>query len=93
MSGDGYVQGAGYVVCVGFGYVLVMGMSKGVGMSRGNSRASRGWVDTHHPGHGTSGIGTTPPLNVTGSNFEITFVSEKHMVEDDVLFTNHLAGK
>ena len=31
--------------------------------------------------------------NVTGSNFEITFVSEKHMVEDDVLFTNHLVGK
>ena len=31
--------------------------------------------------------------NVTGSNFEITFVSEKHVVEDDVLFTNHLAGK
>ena len=25
--------------------------------------------------------------------FEITIVSEKHMVEDDVLFTNHLAGK
>ena len=32
-------------------------------------------------------------LIVTGSNFEITFVSEKHVVEDDVLFTNHLAGK
>ena len=32
-------------------------------------------------------------INVTGSNFEITFVSEKHVVEDDVLFTNHLAGK
>ena len=30
---------------------------------------------------------------VTGSNFEITFVSEKHVVEDDVLFTNHLEGK
>ena len=30
---------------------------------------------------------------VMGSNFKITFVSEKHMVEDDVLFTNHLAGK
>ena len=30
---------------------------------------------------------------VTGSNFEITFVSAKHMVEDDVLFTNYLAGK
>ena len=28
-----------------------------------------------------------------GSNFEITFVSEKHVAEDDVLFTNHLAGK
>ena len=27
-----------------------------------------------------------------GFNFEITFVSEKHVVEDDVLFTNHLAG-
>ena len=24
-------------------------------------------------------------MYVTGSNFEITFVSEKHMVEDDVL--------
>ena len=32
-------------------------------------------------------------LYVTGSNFKITFVSEKHVVEDDVLFTNHLAGK
>ena len=30
---------------------------------------------------------------VTGSNFEITFVLEKHVVENDVLFTNHLAGK
>ena len=30
---------------------------------------------------------------VTGSDFEITFISEKHMVEDDVLFTNHLVGK
>ena len=28
-----------------------------------------------------------------GSNFEITFVSEKHMVEEDVLLTNHLVGK
>ena len=28
---------------------------------------------------------------VTGSNFEITFVSKKHVVEDDVLFTNYLA--
>ena len=27
------------------------------------------------------------------NGFEITFVSEKHMVEDDELFTNHLAGK
>ena len=27
------------------------------------------------------------------NGFEITFVSEKHMVEDDVLLTNHLAGK
>ena len=25
--------------------------------------------------------------------FEITFASEKHVVEDDVLFPNHLAGK
>ena len=31
--------------------------------------------------------------NVIGLNFEITFVSEKHVVEDDVLFTNHLVGK
>ena len=31
--------------------------------------------------------------NVTGSNLEITFVSEKHVAEDDVLFTNHLVGK
>ena len=31
--------------------------------------------------------------SVTGSNFEITFISEKHVVEDNVLFTNHLAGK
>ena len=30
---------------------------------------------------------------VTGLNFEITFISEKHVVEDDVLFMNHLAGK
>ena len=27
------------------------------------------------------------------NGFEITFVSEKHIVEDGVLFTNHLAGK
>ena len=27
------------------------------------------------------------------NGFEITFVSEKHVVEDNVLFTNHLAGK
>ena len=26
-------------------------------------------------------------------NFEIIFISEKHVVEDDVLFTNDLAGK
>ena len=32
-------------------------------------------------------------VNVMGSNFEIIFVLEKHVVEDDVLFTNHLAGK
>ena len=30
---------------------------------------------------------------VTGSNFKATFVLEKHMAEDDVLFTNHLVGK
>ena len=29
----------------------------------------------------------------TCNGFKITFVSEKHVVEDDVLFTNHLAGK
>ena len=28
-----------------------------------------------------------------GSRFEITFVLEKHVVEDDVLFTNYLVGK
>ena len=28
-----------------------------------------------------------------GLNFEITFVLEKHVVEDDALFTNNLAGK
>ena len=27
------------------------------------------------------------------NGFKITFVSEKHMVEDDILFTNHLVGK
>ena len=27
------------------------------------------------------------------NGFEITFILEKHMVEDDVLFTNHLVGK
>ena len=27
------------------------------------------------------------------NGFDITFVSEKHVVEDDVLFTNYLAGK
>ena len=27
------------------------------------------------------------------NGFEITFVSEKHMVEDDILFTNHLVRK
>ena len=27
------------------------------------------------------------------NRFEITFVSEKHVVEDNVLFTNHLARK
>ena len=32
-------------------------------------------------------------LHVTGSDVKITFVSEKHVVDDDVLFTNHLVGK
>ena len=32
-------------------------------------------------------------IYVTGLNFEITFVSEKHLVEDDILLTNHLAVK
>ena len=27
------------------------------------------------------------------NGFEITFVLEKHVVEDNVLFTNHLVGK
>ena len=27
------------------------------------------------------------------NGFEITFISEKHVVEDDILFTNHLVGK
>ena len=27
------------------------------------------------------------------NGFEITFVLEKHVVEDSVLFTNHLVGK
>ena len=27
------------------------------------------------------------------NGFEITFILEKHMVEDNVLFTNHLVGK
>ena len=31
-------------------------------------------------------------IYVTGLNFKITFVSENHVVEDDVLFTNHLVG-
>ena len=30
---------------------------------------------------------------VMGLNFKITFISEKHVVEDDVLFTNHLVRK
>ena len=48
-------------------------------------------VDTHTSPPWTH----TPPApgHVTGSNFEITFVSEKHVVEHDVLFTNHLVGK
>ena len=36
---------------------------------------------------------TMPDLYVTCSNFGITFVLEKHVVEHDVLFTNHLVGK
>ena len=32
-------------------------------------------------------------FNVTGSNLEMTFISEKHVVEDHVLFTNHLTRK
>ena len=32
-------------------------------------------------------------LNPYCNGFEITFVSEKDVVEDDVLFTSHLAGK
>ena len=32
-------------------------------------------------------------FNVMGSRFEITSASEKHMVEDDILCTNHLVGK
>ena len=43
--------------------------------------------DGDFDGHGYGDV------TVTGSNFEITFVSEKHVVEDDVLFTNHLVGK
>ena len=27
------------------------------------------------------------------NGFAITFISEKHVVEDNVLFTNHLVGK
>ena len=27
------------------------------------------------------------------NGFEISFVSAKHVGEDDILFTNHLAGK
>ena len=33
------------------------------------------------------------PLGGVCNGFEITFVSEKHVVENDVLFTNHLSGK
>ena len=36
---------------------------------------------------------TITGLYCNGLNFKITFVSEKHVVEDDVLFTTHLAGK
>ena len=32
-------------------------------------------------------------VNVTGLRFKITSVLEKHVVEEDTLFTNHLAGK
>ena len=32
-------------------------------------------------------------ITVIGLNFKITFILEKHVVEDNVLFTNHLAGK
>ena len=36
-------------------------------------------------------------IKVIGSRscngFKITFILEKHVVKDDVLFTNHLAGK
>ena len=42
---------------------------------------------------GTSVVLFLNEITVTASNFEITFVLEKHVVEDDVLFTNHLVGK
>ena len=32
-------------------------------------------------------------MGILCNGFEITFVSEKHEVEDDILFTNHLAEK
>ena len=33
-------------------------------------------------------------INLCNCNgFKITFISEKHVVEDNVLFTNHMAGK
>ena len=50
-------------------------------------------------GYTTSGYGAhiRPGLcrlcAILCNGFEITFISEKHVVEDDVLFTNHLVGK
>ena len=48
------------------------------------------------PPHRSRTAGGTHPTGMLScycNGFEITFVSEKHMVGDDVLFTNHLAGK
>ena len=45
-----------------------------------------------HPLHTThTMLHTCPTCYCNG--FEITSVLEKHIVEDDILFTNHLAGK
>ena len=33
------------------------------------------------------------PLIILGNGFGITSALEKHMVDDDILFTNHLVGK